>query len=176
MADQVQGQVGQAAGLLSGDFVVRDIQENMRSLAGYQADGAVKSLWEMGLEFDSTGKLSFDTTRFNSLSDSQVAGALTFFGSETTGFGALAKKFTALTDPISGTIQLEQNGFAETDKNLQSQITVLEDRVNALQQSVASRLQMADALLAGLESQQTMLTASVQSLNYVLYGKQVSTQ
>ena len=86
--------------------------------------------------------------------------------------GALAEKFTALTDPISGSIKIEQDGLTQTDKSLQAQITTLQDRINVMQTALQSRLQLADTLLAGLESQKNMLTASVDSLNYVLYGKQ----
>ncbi len=172
MSDKVQEQVGQTAGLLTGDYVVRAAQEDMRALSGYSADGTIKSLWEMGVAFDVNGKLSFDSARFNTLSDSQVQGAMAFFGSTTTGFGALSSKLTALTDPVTGLIKLEQDGLDATDKNLQSQIGTLTDRINALQATTAARLQAADALLAGLESQQKMLSASIQSANFSLYGKQ----
>ena len=50
-------------------------------------------------------------------------------------------------------------------------IVGLTDNINAMQKSVAARLQMADALLASLQSQQTQLTSSLNSVNYVLYGK-----
>jgi hypothetical protein len=36
---------------------------------------------------------------------------------------------------------------------------------------LASKLQIADTMLASLESQQRVLDASLQSLNLVLYGK-----
>lgn len=172
MVDKVGTQVGAAAGLLSGDFVVQDIQNNLRSLASYQSEGTIKSLWEMGMEFGADGKITFDSGKFSSLTDSQLQGAVSFFGSTTSGFGALAEKFTALTDPVSGSIKIEQDGLTQTDKNLQAQITTLQDRINVMQTALQSRLQLADTLLAGLESQKNMLTASVDSLNYVLYGKQ----
>jgi flagellar hook-associated protein 2 len=171
LATAVGAQVGESAGLLTGDFVVRALQDNMRALASYSTSGEIQSLWEMGLEFDNTGKLSFDTGRFDQLSDTQINGAISFFGSTTTGFGALARKFDALTDPITGAIKIEQDGFDRTDKNLQSQIATLEDRINAMQQSMSARLQLADSLLAQLEAQQKVLDASVQSINLVTFGK-----
>ncbi len=171
LSSTVGTQVGENAGLLTGDFVVRSLQDNMRALASYSASGTIQSLWEMGLDFDSTGKLTFDNSRFESLSDSQIDGAISFFGSTRTGFGALAGKFNQLTDPVTGAIKLEQDGFDQTDKNLQAQISTLETRISDFQTSMAQRLQVADALLAGLESQQKMLDASIQSINLVTYGK-----
>jgi flagellar hook-associated protein 2 len=171
MQDLVGQQVGRSAGLLTGAMVVRDIQYNLRVLAGYSADGQVKSLAEIGITFDQVGKISFDSGAFMTLSDSRFDGALEFFGSSTTGFGALARKFAQLTDPVTGSIRLEQDGFDRTDRSLQSQIATLEERINAMQIATAQRLQLADALLAQLESQQSVLEASIKSVNLALFGK-----
>ncbi len=171
MAASVQQQVGPNAGLLTGDFAVREVQNDMRALSNYGAAGTVKSLSDMGITFDQSGKMTFDSSLFNSLSPSQVQGALAFFGSSTTGFGALAQKFTALTDPVTGGIKLEQDGLDQTDKQLQSRLSVMTERINRMQTSLSARLQAADALIAGLQSQQQLVTASVQSVNLVTFGK-----
>jgi flagellar hook-associated protein 2 len=173
LVDNVKQQVGSSAGLLSGDFAVNTVQADLRAVSSYSANGTVKSLADMGVTFDQTGHMSFSSSTFNSLSTSQIQGALAYFGSSTTGFGLLAQKFTSLTDPISGAIKLEEDGFDRQDTHLQSQITTLTLRINTMQTNLSAQLEKADTLLAGLESQQSMLTASVQSLNYVLYGKQV---
>jgi flagellar capping protein FliD len=164
-------QVGANAGLLTGDIAVRDIQSQMRELGGYRSDGVIKSLAEMGITFDQSGTMSFDSSVVDSLSDSLFKGALSFFGSTTSGFGALAARFSTLSDPISGTIKVEMDGLDQTDRSLQFQIATLEDRINTMQAATAQRLQAADALLAQLESQQQMLDASIQSMNLMLYGK-----
>ena len=172
VSQQVNQQVGPAAGLLSGDFLVREIQGDLRSLSTYQASGTVKSLSDIGVSFGTDGKISFDSVKFAALPDSQVAGAFRFFGSATTGFGKLATNFNQLTDPVSGLIKVQSDQYTATDKRLQLSIATTTDRINALQKSVSSRLQLADALIAQLESQQKTLSATVQSLNLVLYGKQ----
>ncbi len=172
MSDKVQAQVGKTAGLLTGDPVVRNIQDNLRALGGYSSDGVVKSLSDMGLTFDQSGKLSFDSSKFSSLSDAQLDGALKFFGAPATGFGGLAKKFDSLTDPITGVIRLEQNGFDASDRNLQSKITTLEDRIGTYQTDTLARLQAADSVIAQLESQKAILDASIQAINLSTYGKQ----
>lgn len=164
-------QVGEAAGLLTGDGIVRDLQGEMRGLGGYRGEGALKSLADMGMTFDTFGRLSFDSTVFDGLSDSQFQGAMTFFGSSSTGFGALAKRFDTLTDPVTGAIKIQADGYDRTDKRLQSEIGALEDRVNNLQIATAQRLQLADSMLAQLESQQKILNGSIQSANLVLYGR-----
>jgi flagellar hook-associated protein 2 len=172
MTAQTAQQVGSNAGLLTGDYAVRELQQATRALASYSGTGMIQSLSDMGLTFDNAGKLSFDTAAFGGLSDTQIQGTIAFFGSSTSGFASLASKFTAITDPVTGTIKLEQNGLDQTDKNLQSSIATIQDRITAMQINLMSRLQVADTLIAGLESQKNLLTASIAALNYSLYGYQ----
>ena len=167
----LDAQVGPAAGLLSGDYLIRAIQQDLRSVSGYSAGGTVTNLAEVGLEFDQFGRISFDEDVFNTLSESEVTAAFTFFGSPTTGFGALSAKFKSMGDPISGLIKTQQDGYAAADRNLQSQIALMEDRINEMQLTLASKLEKADALLAMLESQQTILDASLKGANLVMFGK-----
>lgn len=174
MVDQVNAQVGPSAGLLSGDFLVREIQTDMRSLGNYQASGTIKSLSDVGLNFDTSGKITFDSALFNKLSDTQITGAFQFFGSATTGFGQLAKNFQQLTDPVTGLIKIQNDSYDAADKRIQNSISDMTDRINTMQKGLASRLQIADSLLAQLASQQSLITASIQSVTYALYGKSTS--
>jgi flagellar hook-associated protein 2 len=168
---QVGQQVGPNAGLLSGDFLIREVQKDLRALSGYQASGTVKNLSDMGITFDLAGKISFDTDTFDALSDDQISGVFDFFGSTSTGFGALSKKFTQLTDPITGLIKIQQDSYDTADRRLQQRIEDLTERIGEMQKSVAARLQLADALLAQLESQKRTISASIEGMNLVLFGK-----
>ena len=172
VVEKVNAQVGPNAGLLAGDFLVRQVQQNLKTVSGYEASGTIKSLADLGLEFDLTGRIEFDLNRFNGLTDEQVQGAFDYFGSPTSGFGALARKFTQLTDPITGLIRIQQDSYDRTDRRLQKEMADLIDRIDAMRKSVAARLQLADSLLAQLESQQKTIDVSIKSFNYVLYGKE----
>lgn len=171
-AANVGQQVGPNAGLLSGDFLVREVQNDLRSLGAYQASGAVSSLSDMGITFADTGQISFDSVKFNQLSDAQISGAFHFFGSASTGFGALASKFTQLTDPVTGLIQVQLNSYDSTDRRLQKSIADTTDRIALMQKTISAKLQLADALLAQLQSQQNAITASIQAANFATFGKQ----
>jgi flagellar capping protein FliD len=76
-----------------------------------------------------------------------------------------------LSDPISGLIKTEQNGLDTANQRLTTQITALNTRLSLMQTALNQQLQKADAALASLESQQRVLTASVQAINLALYGK-----
>ena len=169
--NQVSGQIGPTAGLLSGDALVRDVQEALRTVTNYRGNGALKSLAELGIEFDRSGAASLNTETFDSLSSGRVQEAFTFFGSETAGFGALANRLKSITDPVTGSARLQQDRYTETDKRLTGEIAELTERITILQTSLSARLQAADALLAQLDSQQGLVTASLDSLKLTVFGK-----
>ncbi len=171
LVGQVDGQIGESAGLLSGSSLVREIQSVLRSVTGFSGTGDVKSLAELGLVFDSTNKLTFDSATFAGLSDAQVRAGLDFASTSETGLGSLYSKVTAISDPVTGLIQAELNQYDATGRDLATRVSALNERVTLLQSGLAQRLQYADALLANLESQQTVLTASIDSLSYSLFGR-----
>jgi flagellar hook-associated protein 2 len=175
VVSQVDAQVGPSAGQLTGNFLLREVAGALREVASYHSSsGSVQSLIDLGVEFDAQGKASFNQTTFDTLSDTHIQDAFTFLGSETSGLGALAGKFTQLSDPVTGLIKVEQDQYDKTDKALTDQVAILTERVSVLRLSVTAKLQAADSLLAGLESQRSVLDASIQSLNLTLYGKNES--
>jgi flagellar hook-associated protein 2 len=168
---KVNGQVGESAGLLSGDFLIREAQDALRRVSSFGlSSGSVKSLADVGVTFDSTGVLTFDSTAFNSLSSTAIQDAFSFFKT-TTGLGTEAARLDSFTDSVTGLAQVQLNQYTTTDSRLSDQISILEERINAIQISYQQRLQAADALLGRIESQQTIITASIDSLNLLLYGK-----
>jgi len=172
--DAVSLQVGKGAGLLNGDFLVRQIQQNLRQVNTFQGSGSVQSLSDLGVQFGSDGKISFNTSTFNKLTDSQVSAAFTFLGSTTTGLGGLSLHFAQLTDPTTGLIKNQQDSYAATDKRLQGNISDLTARISRLQANLSRQLQAAEALQAQLTSQQQQLNATIQSLNFSSFGTPAS--
>ena len=169
---QVNAQVGETAGLLSGDFIVRQLQMEMRTLAGHDGSGSsMNRLSDLGIEFDDSGEMSFDQDMFYALSDAQITAAFEYLGSETTGFGALSANFTQISDPATGLIKTQQDQYDVADDRLETQITDLTARIEYMQTSLSWKLQQADVLLAQLAAQQTMLDASIQGLEYAVYGR-----
>lgn len=175
VVDQVQQQVGTSGGALAGDSLITDISNDMQQLATYfNGTGSIHSLSDLGVTFDTTGHLSFDANTVNSLSASQITDAFKFLGSSKSGFGALANNFTQISDPLTGMIRVQEDGYDTENRQLTDQINNLNERVSEIQKSTTARLQAADALVAELQSQQNMVNSSVTSLNYVLYGRQTN--
>jgi len=168
--EQVNSQVGSNAGLLSGDFIVREIQSRLRTLTSYTGDSSIGGLADLGIEFDSAGVASFNQTAFSSLSSTQINDAFDFLGSTTSGFGGLASTLTDISDSALGLAKIQLDKYDEGEKRITAQISELNLRAVVMQQSLSAKLQAADILLAGLQSQQSMLDASIKSLNAAIYG------
>ena len=168
--DQVNSQIGQNAGLLSGDFLVREVQSRLRAVVSYAGAGAINGLADLGVEFGTDGVATFNRATVDSLSDIRLNDAFTFLGSSTTGFAAQTTQLTSISDAVTGLAKIQLDKYDETDKRLSAQIAEMTTRVSDMQKSLALRLHAADALLASLQSQQSMVDASLQSLNYTLYG------
>jgi flagellar hook-associated protein 2 len=173
----VVAQTGPSGGALVGDTAVEQIQDAMRQMTSYTtATGTVQSLADLGVQFsDETGQLSFDQTTFAALNSTQISDGLKFIGSTATGFGAFSNTFTEFGDPVTGLIQAEQAGLKQTDTDLQSQISTLNTNIASMQTSLTAQLEAADAQQYELQDQQTSLSASLQGLSLVLYGKDPTT-
>ena len=169
--ESTDAQIGEAAGLLTGDFLVRETKEALRAITGYQGSGNIKSLAQLGISFGSDGKASFDSTVFSALSDSQVQDGFSFLGSTSTGFGALKSRLNQIADPVTGLIAVQNSKYDESDRRIASRVEELTDRLTIMQKSTAERLQAVDALLGSLESQKTIIDASYKSLQLALFGK-----
>ena len=165
-------QLGTAStGALAGSSLVKDLQGRMRQIGGQFGEGLVRNLAEIGLPFDQQGVLTFDELSFNLLSAEKFESVFSFLGAEQGGLGSLAGSFREFSDPLTGFMVAEIRSYDEADSRFQRQIDKILERVNSTQQTLLARLQAADVLLARLESQQSLLDASIESMRFSLYGR-----
>ena len=170
---KVNAQIGKAAGVLSGHQAIRQVKDAQRAFTNYQGlpDSNVKALTDLGIELDANGAMTLNSDKFYSLSNADLSAAFDFLGSRSSGLGAMAAKFTDISDRTSGSIVTEQKQMDVADARMSKQVDDLKTRIDYMQKSLAAQLQAADALLASLDSQQSILTGSVQSMNLVMFGK-----
>jgi flagellar hook-associated protein 2 len=170
---QLNQQIGKQAGLLSGDFIIGQATRTLRQVAGYQGGGdLVKSLADLGIELDRQGVMSFKSTTLYSLSTSAFKDAFNFLGSERTGFGGVSASLKQLSDPVTGFIKTQQDNYDASDRRIQQSLDATTLRIENMQLTLSAKLQQADALLAGLQSQQTALESAIKSVNLSTFGKQ----
>jgi flagellar hook-associated protein 2 len=174
LAGSISTLTAPGSGVLAGSQVVRSIRNLMRDFAFYQGTGSINSLVDLGVSLDKTGTMSVDTSVLSSFTPGQLASALNFIGDGTKGLSALSQRFDAYSDTNSGLIQQSISQDQTSEQRLQDQIDAMNVRIQAAQQTQLAKLQAADSLLAQLTNQQSILTSSIQSLDYTLYGVQVS--
>lgn len=174
VASAVNAHIGENAGILSGDSVLRQIQGTLRQITGYGGSGEVSSLAAMGIELDKAGVMTFDSTKFFSLSSTEFESAMDLMGTTSTGFGALAARLDEISNPFTGLIQKQQESLAEGDSRIDGQIAAIQERILVMQQTMSLKLQHADLLISQFSAQQSQLEAVIQSLNTVTFGKRDS--
>ena len=170
----LDSQIGEKAGALAGNSLISDLYSRLRETTGLTGDGAVESLADLGIELDKNGLMSFDSTIVSTASESRLKDIVEFVSSPTSGLASFAAQFTEISDPIAGLIRSQLTALDTTDARLTDQIAAMTDRINDMQASLITKLQAADGLMAQLESQKTMLTASIASLDMLTNGKSTS--
>jgi flagellar hook-associated protein 2 len=165
-------QTGQTGGALVGDTVINQLQTVMQQIASYtNTSGGVESLSDLGVTFDESGTASFDSSTFSALNSQQISAALKYIGTTTTGLGGFSGQLTQFSDPVTGLIQSEVSGLKVQDNDYQTQISTLNTQLSNMQSALTQQFETADAQQYELQQQQQTLTASLQGLSLVLYGK-----
>jgi flagellar hook-associated protein 2 len=156
---ELNKQIGEDAGALSGSIVVRQIHRTLRAITGYSiSTGDIRSIAALGLELSDEGELSLNETTFDALSDSEFSDAVDFLGTTTAGFAGNAYDLLRqITDATTGVIQTTQEFFDTSDERLADAIVDAQERVRLLTGSLQAQLTQSDSLLASLESQQVLL-------------------
>jgi flagellar hook-associated protein 2 len=149
---QLDQQVGESAGALSGRPIVRSLFASLRGMTQYNSgSGAVPSLARMGIDLDRYGMLSFDASKMESRGAGEVAA---FLGSVSGGgfLKAARDAIVAVEDSDSGSVTTEIKLTNEQIKRQDDVIAETERQIADLQTSLQDRMAEADALLASLES------------------------
>lgn len=162
-------------GALRGEALINDAYARIRLLAGQFGGGGVRNLAEIGVSLDRQGVMSFDENAFQALPASRMNDVFAFLRAADQGIASLAPRLEELSDPAAGSIASQIRSWDAADARLQKQIDAIFERVNATQATLMTRLQAADALLARLEGQQSLLDASIKSLQYTVYGRETRT-
>ncbi len=160
VASRIAAHVGKDAGVLSGDFLIREAQSTLRSITGFLGtSGDVRSIAAIGLELDDQGQLSFDTARFDQLAQSNFGAIRNYIGTTTTGFAGNAyRRLGDIADPVTGRIHSAIGFIEESDRRLAGEIARLQERIDLQIATLEERFGAADTLLAQLEGQQTLLS------------------
>jgi flagellar hook-associated protein 2 len=162
---------GQAGGALSGQSIIYQLQDGLRSLTGFSSSGgSVSSLADLGLSFDPSGNLTFDSSAFSATASKSGADLLKFIGDSTSGgFLQAANDFvTSITDPTTGLLPQASQTVASQISTLSTKINDDQSQVSQLQATLTAQMASADAAISSLQTQLTEVTtlfATIQANN-----------
>ncbi len=151
--------IGEGSGILSGELIIRQAASTLHDIISFVGSGEIKSFAPLGFSLNESGVLTFDETTFNSLDSDELDQAIEFIGDTSSGFAGNAfNVLKGLADPVSSQIQTALDFVQVSDKRLSEQIEAATERVDRLIANLEQQFAAADLLLAGLESQQRLLT------------------
>lgn len=161
---ELDTQVGQNAGPLSGQSIVRSLYSSLGQMAVYSgSSGGVRTLAGMGVTLDQHGKLTFDSSQFNSDS---IDALQNFLGSSSTsGFlQVAANALSGVEDTTNGSLKSAIQDLGKQITTQNSEISDETQRLTDLQDSLNQQMAAADVLIASLESQKSYMTGLFQAM------------
>jgi flagellar hook-associated protein 2 len=166
---EVENNRGQNTGALNGDATVFSLTQALNNIGDYTgSSGSVISLADLGLTFDPSGNLDFDSSTFSQAASSNMTNVLNFLGSVSgnTGFlGAANNILTGITDPTTGILPTEAQNLTSEINNIGGQVTTDQSNITQLQQNLQAQMAAADASIATLEQQANYYQMMFQTQN-----------
>ena len=161
--DELTVNRGQNGGALAGQSIVSELSGALRKLAGYTPDSGsptIQSLADLGITFDQTGHLQFDSAAFNTATGTSLSDVLDFLGSENDGGFLKAARdiLTGITDPANGLVAGDISSTASSVANLSKKISQEQDMVTQMQTNLIRQMSKADAAIAAMEQKVTQIT------------------
>ncbi len=165
--DELDLHRGIGTGALSGDSLVSELSNSLRDIANYKTGGTgIASLSDLGVTFDKNGHLQFSQTDFSTAVSNNFQGVLDYLGSSTSGF--LQQSTNTMNSLEQGTNGLLPAAIADFKTQLTHQDQLIignQARVDQLQTSLTEQMATADALIASLDSQATLINGIFTAMN-----------
>lgn len=161
IVDELAKSRGQNGGALTGQSIVYSLSSSLRNILDTTAQsGSITSLSDLGLRFDDTGHLNFDSSAFTAVGSSSLSDVLGFLGGESTG-GFLKTANAALasiTDSTNGLLATTNTSLSNSLSNLADKISDKTNQISDLQTNLTAKMSAADATIASLQRQVSYYT------------------
>ncbi len=144
----------QTASALTGDAMVRGLQQQMRS----QVSGSVTELKALGVTIATDGTLSFDATKFEAKVASDPNAAAKLFGDDGTVSKGLSGMLDSNLNSTNGSITLRSNSLNAQIKDLEEQLDDLDKRMAEATTRYTAKFTAMDTLVAQMQTTSNYLT------------------
>ncbi len=142
-----------SAGVLSGDSVVRTLQEQLlQSISSSSSSsGRITGLYSLGITMNNDGTLSLDSPTLSSALSSSYPEVQDFFQNTSNGFALqMSNLLSSLTDSTDGPIVVELKGLTDSERSLNESINHFETNLGILRQQLVNQLTEASNALQQL--------------------------
>lgn len=151
--------VGESSVRSATSGVLLSVTEDYANHADYSAVLAGNSYtagYQLGIESDGNGKLTFDAATFKEALAADRADTLTFF---TEAFApAVTEKLDVYLDTTSGSLQVRKDSLESRITDLQEQVTKMDDRLTALETRLRAQFTAMEVNISSLQSGASFLT------------------
>jgi len=149
-------------GLLQGNSVVLNVLSRFDRVisSNYGAEGSgIRNVFELGIRIELGGKLSFDSSKFETVLKNNPDAVREFFSKATTGLGAqLSESIDDFTDPFEGNLTVQSKSIDSSLESLASRIETLNEMLEVKRDRLMKQFIAMEQAIASLNSQQTVLS------------------
>lgn len=123
------------------------------------SDKTVRSLADVGIRLTTNGKLTFDTERLADALTEAPTEVQDFFSATTTGFAArFDDALNSFNDQFDGSLTAQYEALETNADELTNRIATIDERLAARRTILERQFANMEAILSGLQSQQSSLT------------------
>ncbi|WP_263372883.1 flagellar filament capping protein FliD [Granulicella aggregans] len=152
----------QTAGVLQSDSAAQGLQSALLASTNYSASsGTYKSLSSLGIETNSDGTLTLNSTTLASALQSNSGAVATFFqGSAFNGFAAsLTSSLNTYTDPTQGAFTVDLQSISAENQDLTNETNTLEVYLSSQQTILTAQYNAADIAIQQLPEKLKQINA-----------------
>lgn len=135
---------------LFGDSTMRQLQSSMEALASESLGGM--NLTQLGITIDQNGNMSLDSDKLTTALQKTPNAVTQLFSSN--GFATAVYNMTnEYTDPENGVLAAKTNSITDQNKELQQDITQIEDNATAMQTRLQNEFNQLETTMSGLTAE-----------------------
>lgn len=152
---------------LQGDFTIRNLQTQMRSilsLAVSGTSGVLNTLTDVGVTFQKDGTLKLDQAKLDTAMTNSFADIAILFSSDN-GYLTSLDTFTTAALASEGTLANRTEGIGRTIADIASRRTEMETRLLAIEKRYRAQFVALDGLLSSMNATSTYLTQQLAQIS-----------
>ena len=151
----------QTASALTGDSMVRNLQQQLRSMVG----GNSYELKALGISIATDGTLSLDSTKLDSALAADPDSVNKLFGKDGKLGSKMGTMLTGMLDSSTGSLTLRTKSLNSQIEDLSDQVDALDKRMEAVEARYLAQFTAMDTLVAQMNSTSSYLTQQLSALS-----------